>query len=123
MKTRELTVGHLTRPINKAFREWKKDKRGMTPSWVEITRQTLANHGYSFQGPFGLRCAFCVRKPGTRFCRELEIMSTDDGWEIGIRNYKNITNNWPPGSVGFLNDLQYEYVPLKPSTKIKDGRV
>lgn len=114
------TIGDLTSAITRAFNVWEKQGKPSTmPNWANIVRRRLANLGYEFHGPFGLRGAFSVNRVGRKKYVELE-MSNHHGWTIGKRDYSKPETRFLPNTIGALNQLNYPRITFNSHTKLKD---
>ena len=70
-----------------------------------------------FRGPFGLKCRFNLETEG-RNGVELVWMGAEQG--IGKTDYTQATEEYPEGSIGYWNGLNYPDIPLPESTTVAE---
>ncbi len=119
------TVGHITRAISRAFRQWKKHGKhgGETPRWFDIAKRHIESFARSqgksakISGPYGI-----CRRISVQIGRKWGQFEVDnyDGWRLGKRDWSITLTEFRHGSIGEINGMNHPYSEIPNSTPLAD---
>jgi hypothetical protein len=122
----EKTLGEFLAPYRRALQGQGGQSlyARCTVSWIERVALPLASAlsryltcSVEFRGPFGLKSRFSLDAPG-RNGVELVWMGPEHG--IGRTDYSDDRKEYPPGTIGFWNGLNYPDFPLPETMTVAD---
>lgn len=106
----------------------KKQNRLLSPDWIEYLVKPIVDdlrahyteaEKIDVYGPMGLSCTVSINilrkdfpSPGKRTRIHLRPDFSQDKYCLGIVDYETNTNQYPPGSIGEENGMNYSTIPM-----------